>query len=124
MSRLRLRQLSDFHEARRLMQERFRLEGDLDDFYNPFNICIHKVLTRGLGVPVSLGVVWMALGRLCGLDVRGTRMPGHFMMRFSDGAKVWFVDPFTLSVHTIQRVAESSLQLSCEPGARSFLSAG
>lgn len=83
-----------FHEARRLMQERFRLEGDLEDFYNPFNICIHKVLTRGLGVPVSLGIVWMALGRLCGLDVRGTRMPGHFMMRFSDGAKVWFVDPF------------------------------
>ena len=43
-----------FHEARKLMQERFRLEGDLDDFYNLFNICIHKVLTRGLGVPVVI----------------------------------------------------------------------
>ena len=82
-----------FHEARKLMQERFRLEGDLDDFYNPFNICIHKVLTRGLGVPVSLGIIWMALGRLCGLDA-GNADPGHFMMRFSDGEKVWFVDPF------------------------------
>ena len=49
MLRLKLRPLSVFTRHVKLMQERFRLEGDLDDFYNPFNICIHKVLTRGLG---------------------------------------------------------------------------
>ena len=86
--------LARFHSARAKLQDRFKLEGDLQDFYNPFNICIHKVVTRGLGVPVSLGVVWITLGRLCGLDVRGTGMPGHFMMRFSHEGKTWFVDPF------------------------------
>lgn len=83
-----------FHAARERLKERFGLEGDLDDFYNPFNICMHKVMTRGLGVPVSLGVVWITLGRLCGLKVRGTRMPGHFMMEFSHNEHRWYVDPF------------------------------
>lgn len=86
--------LERFKVARDELRARFRLEGDLEDFYNPLNICIHKVLTRGLGVPVSLGVLWIALGRLCGLDVRGTRMPGHFMIRFSHAGQTWFVDPF------------------------------
>ena len=83
-----------FQAARARLKERFGLEGDLDDFYNPFNICLHKVMTRGLGVPVSLGVIWMTLGRLCGLEVRGTRMPGHFMMEFSHHGRRWYVDPF------------------------------
>ena len=47
----------------------------------------------GCGIPISLSVLMIAIGRRLGVDVRGVGMPGHFLVL--DGARgdVW-CDPF------------------------------
>jgi regulator of sirC expression with transglutaminase-like and TPR domain len=42
---------------------------------------LHTVLGRGAGIPISCGVVWMAVGRRAGLEVEGVGLPGHFGVR-------------------------------------------
>jgi hypothetical protein len=51
------------------------------------------VIDRRFGIPITLSVLMISVGRRLGVDVRGVGMPGHFLVL--DGARgdVW-CDPF------------------------------
>ena len=49
--------------------------------------------TRRLGIPISLAVLTMAVGRRLGVPLVGVGMPGHFLLRDQVDHDV-FVDPF------------------------------
>lgn len=66
------------------------LGGDVDDYYNPRNSFLNEVLDRRKGIPISLAVIWMEVGRRAGIEVRGVALPGHFLV-FAAGQ---LVDPF------------------------------
>lgn len=70
-------------------------EGNQDDYYDPLNSLLHRVLERRTGIPITLSIVYMEVGRRAGLEVEGVGMPGHFIVRAraGDGAEV-LVDPF------------------------------
>lgn len=55
--------------------------GDRVDYYNRQNSCLHRVLDRARGIPISLTVLAMEVGRRCGIPVDGIGMPGHFLAR-------------------------------------------
>ena len=63
------------------------------DYDDPENSFLDSVVERRLGIPITLSVLMIAVGRRLGLDVRGVGMPGHFLVL--DGARgdVW-CDPF------------------------------
>lgn len=69
--------------------------GNQDDYYDPLNSLLHRVLERRTGIPITLSVVYMEVGRRAGLAVEGVGMPGHFIVRAraGDGEGV-LVDPF------------------------------
>lgn len=69
-------------------------QGNTDDYYDPRNSYLNDVLERRLGIPISLAVVLMALGRRVGLEVEGVGFPGHFIVRVGGEGGV-FLDPFT-----------------------------
>src|SRR5439155_10429895 len=48
---------------------------------DPRNSYIDQVLARRRGIPISLSVVLMEIGRRCGLPLEGVGMPGHFLVR-------------------------------------------
>jgi regulator of sirC expression with transglutaminase-like and TPR domain len=77
-------------DLRRVVSIREGLGGDVDDYYNPRNSFLNEVLDRRKGIPISLAVVWMEVGRRAGIDVRGVALPGHFLV-FAAGQ---LVDPF------------------------------
>lgn len=71
---------------------RARLTGNRDDYYDPRNSFIDDVLRRGLGLPISLSVVAIEIGRRVGADILGVGLPGHFIVR--EAGTDLFGDPF------------------------------
>lgn len=65
--------------------------GNVEDYLDPANSYLDVVLERRLGIPITLSVVMIEVGRRIGRAVDGIGMPGHFLVRDADGA---FVDPF------------------------------
>lgn len=55
--------------------------GNGDDYYNPDNSMLHRVLRSGLGIPITLSVVAMEIGRRRGMHLVGIGAPGEFLVR-------------------------------------------
>jgi regulator of sirC expression with transglutaminase-like and TPR domain len=68
--------------------------GNLNDYYNPDNSYLHKVISTRRGIPISLAVIYMELAQQIGLDVKGISFPGHFLMKLSVKSGDIILDPF------------------------------
>ncbi len=68
--------------------------GNLNDYYNPDNSYLHRVLDSRRGIPISLAVIYMELAQQIGLDVKGVSFPGHFLMKLSVKSGDIILDPF------------------------------
>ncbi len=55
--------------------------GNGRDYYDPRNSLLPHILTRRLGIPITLGVVTIEVGRRAGITLEGVGMPGHFLVR-------------------------------------------
>ncbi len=67
-----------------------RFAGNQGDYYDPKNSVLPQVLDRGLGIPITLAVLFIDIARRRGVVVEGVGMPGHFLTRSGDV----FFDPF------------------------------
>ncbi|MGE0706880.1 MAG: SirB1 family protein [Planctomycetota bacterium] len=67
------------------------LLGNEADYYDPRNSYLHLVLRRGLGIPISLSVVALEVGRRAGLELFGVGFPGHFLVGAPEGV---YLDSF------------------------------
>jgi len=76
-----------------LLFEELGFEGERDDYYNPYNSYLDKVLIRRKGIPISLSVLTMAVGERAGMEVEGVGFPGHFLVRVG-GPDGVYQDPF------------------------------
>jgi regulator of sirC expression with transglutaminase-like and TPR domain len=71
-------------------------DGNHRSYHDPRNSFLDAVLDRRVGIPISLAVVTMEVGRRLGVALAGVALPGHFLVREGDGAAaaVNYVDPF------------------------------
>jgi regulator of sirC expression with transglutaminase-like and TPR domain len=67
--------------------------GDDETYDDPANSLLHEVVRRRTGIPISLSVLGMEVGRRLGVRLAGIGMPGHFLLRHLD-SPVCYVDPF------------------------------
>jgi len=95
-------------------QEGFR--GNEEAYYDPRNSFLNEVLARGVGIPITLSVVYMALARRLGLAVYGVGLPGHFIVGCQTDGDPLYLDPFNGGLF----LDESE----CAELAREFLPAG
>ncbi|HXA34422.1 MAG TPA: transglutaminase-like domain-containing protein [Acidimicrobiales bacterium] len=65
----------------RMLFETLRLRGNRKHYDDPRNSFLDQVLDRRLGIPISLSVLLIEIGRRCGLALEGVGMPGHFLVR-------------------------------------------
>jgi regulator of sirC expression with transglutaminase-like and TPR domain len=63
-------------------EEMFR--GNTADYYSPRNSFLHHVLDERTGIPISLALVYMEVGRRVGFPLFGVGMPGHFLLKHYD----------------------------------------
>jgi regulator of sirC expression with transglutaminase-like and TPR domain len=88
--------------------EELQFKGNRDAYYDPRNSYLNEVIDRRLGIPITLAVLYVAVGERVGLPVRGVGMPGHFMVSYvpsASGAAI-FVDPFSGRVRTREECAK------------------
>jgi hypothetical protein len=84
---------TDFDTLAVFLFERECFAGNVDHYDDPENSFLDSVIDRHLGIPITLSVLMITIGRRLGIDVRGVGMPGHFLVL--DGARGdrW-CDPF------------------------------
>lgn len=69
------------------------LRGNREDYYDPRNSYVTDVLDRGLGIPISLAVIVLAVSRRAGILAEAIGFPGHLLVRVG-GPNGLIVDPF------------------------------
>ncbi|MBC7779440.1 MAG: tetratricopeptide repeat protein [Proteobacteria bacterium] len=80
---------------------------DSDDFTDPRNSFLNEVLDRKRGIPITLSIVYIEVGRRIGLPLDGLSFPQHFLVRCTLPDGVAVIDPFqsgaSLSIEELQR---------------------
>jgi len=67
--------------------------GDSAGYYDLDNLLFDRVLHGKRGMPVSLSVLYVLVGRRIGLQLNGVHMPDHFLVRVQ-GSRPVLLDPF------------------------------
>ncbi len=111
--RLRARLRSDMPTAEKLFAlnrylfDELGFSGNSDNFYDPRNSYLNDVMERRLGIPITLAVVYIEVGRRIGIGLHGVSFPGHFLVKCSLRDGVVILDPYShgvsLSVDELQQ---------------------
>ncbi|MCA9175353.1 MAG: tetratricopeptide repeat protein [Planctomycetales bacterium] len=57
-------------------------QGSHHEYYHRANSHLHRVLEDREGLPITLSVLYMTLGRAIDLPLEGVGLPGHFVVRY------------------------------------------
>jgi regulator of sirC expression with transglutaminase-like and TPR domain len=69
--------------------------GNAQAYYDPRNSYLNEVLERRTGIPITLSIVYLEVGRRLGLQVQGVSFPGHFLVKLRLRRGSLVLDPFT-----------------------------
>jgi len=68
--------------------------GNRDDYFDPKNSFLNEVIERKTGIPITLSVLYMEVGRRAGLRLDGVGFPGHFLVKSVGNGEEIAIDPF------------------------------
>ncbi len=68
--------------------------GNKEDYYNPENSFLNKVLENHTGIPITLSLLYMEIGRRVGIQIDGIGLPFHFVVRCSLSQENIYIDPY------------------------------
>jgi regulator of sirC expression with transglutaminase-like and TPR domain len=73
--------------------------GNVNNYYDPDNSFLHRVIETRRGIPITLAILYMELATQIGLRARGVSFPGHFLvkLRMNTGQQHGevVIDPFS-----------------------------
>lgn len=105
----------------RFLFEEQGFRPNVDDYYDPRNSCLNEVLDRKLGIPITLSLVYMEIGRRIGLSLQGIGFPGHFLVRCALPEGLLVLDAFdggrSLGIEELRRRLEELLHRDVAPGS-------
>ena len=85
----------------RYLFEELGFTGTAQDYDDPRDSFLNEVMDRRTGIPITLALVYMEVGRRAGVPVEGVNFPGHFLLRMRHPASAvrdvdtdLIVDPF------------------------------
>jgi len=118
--RARMPQRSDAEERvaalNEFLYEELGFHGNTEDYYDPRNSYLNEVMDRRTGIPISLAVLYMVLGRRAGLPLEGVSFPGHFLVRLRLRTGVLVLDPFESGMPQSEADLRNRLQRVIPPG--------
>jgi len=80
---------------------------NIDNYYDPRNSFLNEVLERRVGIPISLSILYIEVGRRAGLPLRGVSFPGHFLVKCKVDDGLIVLDPYcrgaSLSLNDLQQ---------------------
>ena len=69
--------------------------GDDEDYYDPANSLLDRVLERRRGMPILLSCLYCEVARRARIPLVGVALPGHFLVRHAAAASPLFADPWS-----------------------------
>jgi regulator of sirC expression with transglutaminase-like and TPR domain len=67
--------------------EHLGFSGNEENYYDPDNSYLNRVIDRRTGNPISLSLIYLLITRRLRLPVVGIGMPGHFLCRYQSATK-------------------------------------
>ena len=113
--------------------EEKRFTGDREHYEDPCNSFLNQVLERRAGIPITLAIVLIEVGRRAGVHLEGVNFPGHFLVRApaepgEPNARALLIDPFhegaIVSEHDCQRLLEAHVGAEAVLSGEMFATAG
>lgn len=86
--------LGRLHRLREYLFEELGFAGDRADYFDPRNSHLNEVLNRRLGIPITLSLVLIEVGRRLDLEMEGIGLPGHFITGARIAGEQVLLDPF------------------------------
>jgi regulator of sirC expression with transglutaminase-like and TPR domain len=91
----------------RFLFEELGFAPNVEDYYDPRNSFLNEVLERRIGIPITLSILYMQVGRRVGLPLQGVSFPGHFLVKCKLEEGTAILDPYcsgiSLSLQDLQR---------------------
>lgn len=69
--------------------------ANLNNYYDPDNSYLHRVLATRRGIPISIAVVFMEFAHQIGVPLHGVSFPGHFLLKLQQTENDVVFDPLT-----------------------------
>jgi regulator of sirC expression with transglutaminase-like and TPR domain len=69
--------------------------GNVNDYYDPDNSYLHRVLATRRGIPISLALLYIEIAQQIGLNARPVSFPGHFLVKVKMPQGEVVIDPFS-----------------------------
>jgi regulator of sirC expression with transglutaminase-like and TPR domain len=82
-------------ELSQSLSARHGLRGDADSYRSAESSYLNRVIETGRGIPITLSLLYTAVGERLGLHVYGVGAPSHFLVACETGGERVFVDPFS-----------------------------
>jgi regulator of sirC expression with transglutaminase-like and TPR domain len=111
--------LQKLARLRALLFDDLQFRGDRKTYHAPENSLLHQVMERRLGIPLTLSIVFMEVGRRVGIPFEGVGFPGHFLVRLTGEPKDLLLDPFWHGQSVHEEDCRSMLE-QAGAGATSF----
>lgn len=71
-----------------------RFTGNTQNYYDPKNSYLNKVIENRRGIPITLALIHISLGKRLGISVQGMNFPGRFLVKYGQDPYT-IVDPFS-----------------------------
>jgi regulator of sirC expression with transglutaminase-like and TPR domain len=80
--------LTGLEALRHRLFDEMGFRGDARNYYDPENSFLHRVIARRVGIPITLSVLVIEIGRRAGIALKPVGMPGHFLVGVP-GEGIW-----------------------------------
>lgn len=78
----------------RVLFHEFEFRGNSEDYENPENSFLNRVLETKRGLPISLSILYLLVGQRLGAELDPIAYPGHFLVGSFEEDLPFYVDPF------------------------------
>ena len=69
--------------------------GNVNDYYDPHNSYLHRVLATRRGIPITLALLYIEIAQQIGLAAHPVSFPGHFLIKLKMPQGEVVIDPFS-----------------------------
>lgn len=97
-------------EMNRYLFEEQKFQGNNKDYYALSNNFLNVVLDRKMGLPITLSVLYIEVGKRAGLPLAGVNFPGHFLVKYKSEHLDVFIDAFDSGKFMSENALEAKLQ--------------
>lgn len=74
------------------------LKGNTDDYFHPQNSNVIETIENKKGLPITLAIIYMLVGKRLGMSIEGCNFPSHFLACTTINGEKLYIDCFNQGI--------------------------